>query len=394
MTDSTKSTKVYFKNLDGIRFLAAFMVVVHHSIFFKKSYSESSPLVEQSIELMGRLGVSLFFILSGFLISYLLLVERDATGTISYKNFYIRRILRIWPLYLGYGLILTLFSPLFFSMLGMGSEASDWSTKLVNLVFLLFFAVNFQLAFLGDNKGIFEVSWSVCIEEQFYLIWPPLVNFFRKRLSTLLIIMFVTSVVSRVFFYFVLPGLYPGGKQDRFLGINYEMLFDKLDLFGGGLFIALVYYHRSRYVELFKKLFHPVVQLVMTVLAVLFTLSVIRPTEGFLLFGLHYVCDVLYGYVLLAAVADNSIYRLETTLLKTLGKISYGIYLFHTAVCQIVLLLFKKFVRHPESRLIYDVFYPLAGVVATCIIAYFSYNYYERWFLLRKKKFEAVHTRM
>jgi peptidoglycan/LPS O-acetylase OafA/YrhL len=386
--------KVYFKNLDGIRFLAAFMVVVHHSIFFKKSYSESYPLVERSIELMGRLGVSLFFILSGFLISYLLLVERDSTGTISYRNFYIRRILRIWPLYLGYGLILTLLSPTIFSLLGMGHEATDWSTKLLNLVFLLFFAVNFQLAFLGDNRGIFEVSWSVCIEEQFYLIWPPLVNYFRNKLSRLLVIMFVTSIVSRVFFYFVLPALYPDGPKDRFLGINYEMLLDKLDLFGGGLFIALVHYKRAKYTALLRKLFHPAVQAVMTILAILFTMSVIRPSDPFLVFGLHYVCDVLYGYVLLAAVAENSIYRLETPLLKTLGKISYGIYLFHTAVCQLVLVVFKKLVRHPESRIIYDIFYPLAGVVVTCIIAYFSYTYYERWFLLRKKKFEAVHTRI
>lgn len=386
--------KVYFKNLDGIRFLAAFMVVVHHCIFFKKSYSESYPIVERSIELMGRLGVSLFFILSGFLISYLLLVEKDSKGTISFRNFYIRRILRIWPLYLGYGLILTLFSPTVFAWLGMGQEATDWSTKLVNLLFLLFFAVNFQLAFLGDNRGIFEVSWSVCIEEQFYLIWPPLVNFFRNKLGRLLVIMFSTSIFARVFFYFILPAFYPGGPRDRFLGINYELLFDKLDLFGGGLFIALVYYNRAKYAVTLARFFHPVVQIVMTVLAILFTVSAVRPTDQFLLFGLHYVCDILYGYVLLAAVAENSIYRLETPLLKTLGKISYGIYLFHTAVCQLVLVVFKKVVGHPESRIIYDILYPLAGVMVTCVVAWFSYTYYERWFLVRKKKFEAVHTRI
>jgi peptidoglycan/LPS O-acetylase OafA/YrhL len=385
--------RVYFKNLDGIRFIAAFMVVVHHSIFFKKGYSPSVPLVERSIELMGRLGVSLFFILSGFLISYLLLVERDATGTISFRNFYIRRILRIWPLYLGYGLVITLLSPYVFGWLGMGQEVSSVSEKLVNLVFLLLFAVNFQLAFLGDNRGIFEVSWSVCIEEQFYLIWPPLVNFFRNRLKVLIMLMFSTSLVVRLLIYFVFPHV-TGWSRDKWLGINYEVLFDKLDLFGAGLLIAVLHYHRERYKAVFARIFHPAVQLLMTVGAILFTCSVVRPTDLFLIFGLHYVCDLFYCYVLLAAVADNSIYRLEKPLLKTLGRISYGIYLFHTAVCQLVLIAFRRVVGHPESRLIYDIAYPLAGLTATCIVAWVSYTYYERWFLRLKERFAAVKTRI
>jgi len=386
--------KVYFKNLDGIRFFAAFLVLVHHSFFFKRDYSDSFAFVNNCFEHTGRLGVNLFFILSGFLISYLLLVEKDSTGTISYRSFYMRRILRIWPLYLGYGLILTFLSPYVAQKLGLGG-GTDLSTMLLNFVFLIFFAVNFQMAFVGWNRGIFEVSWSVCIEEQFYLIWPPLVNIFRKRLGVLLAIMFSLSVLGRVFLYFIMPVLSPASPIEKFLNINYEMIFDKLDLFGGGLFIAQLWYNKKKYESLFKKLFRPWIQVVMTLLAILYTISVIKPTSTlFLLFGDHYVCDILFGYVLLAAVAENSIYSLEHPLLKTLGKISFGMYLFHTAICQFVLVFFKKFIGHPESRILYDIFYPLCNLVITSVVAYMSYTYYEKWFLVRKKKFELVTTRI
>ena len=77
-----------------------------------------------------------------------------------------------------------------------------------------------------------------------------------------------------------------------------------------------------------------------------------------------------------------------------MGKISYGIYLFHTAICQLVLLLFKKVIGHPGWRIVYDLGYPLACMVATGVVAYLSYRYYEMWFLNKKKKFELVLTRV
>ena len=386
--------KVYFKNLDGVRFCAAFLVLLQHSFGFKKDYSDASPFVDGLFADTGRLGVNLFFVLSGFLISYLLLVEKDTTGTISYRNFYVRRILRIWPLYLGYGLVLTFFSPYVASRLGWHSD-TDFPLMMLNLVFLLFFSVNMQLAFVGSNTGMFEISWSVCIEEQFYLVWPVLMNNFRKRLPKLLIVMFAISIIVRILIVFIAPWVFPRISQDRALLANHLLLFDKLDLFGGGLFAAMLFQRRERLKGVFRVVFRPWIQVVMTLLALLYTLSIIKPgNEYFLLFADHYICDVLYGYVLLAAVAENSVYRLEKPLLRTLGRISFGIYLFHTAVCQFVLLFFRKVVGHPEWRPMYDIVYPLACLAVTASIAWLSYNYYEMWFLNRKKKFQLVVTRV
>jgi peptidoglycan/LPS O-acetylase OafA/YrhL len=380
--------------LDGIRFFAAFLVLVHHSFFFKKNYSDSFAFLDNCFEQTGRLGVNLFFILSGFLISYLLLIEKDSTKTISYKRFYIRRILRIWPLYLGYGLVLTFFSPYVAEKLGLGND-TDFPAMIMNLIFLLFFSVNFQLAFVGSNRGMFEISWSVCIEEQFYLVWPLLINKFRKKLPSLIVVMFGISILTRILIVFILPLLFPAWTLQQVMLMNYVLIFDKLDLFGAGLLAALLFYKKEAYGPWLKALFRPWIQILMTCLAIFYTLSILKPTNTlFLLFADHYICDILYGYVLLAAIAENSIYRLEHPLLKTLGKISFGIYLFHTAICQFVLIFFKKFIGHPESRIIYDLLYPLGSLIVTCLVAYISYTYYESWFLIRKKKFELVSTRI
>jgi len=386
--------KVYFKNLDGIRFFAALMVLLQHSFGFKKGYSDTYPFLNRCFDYTGRMGVNLFFLLSGFLISYLLLVEKDTTGTISFKSFYLRRILRIWPLYLGYGLILTFLSPYVIEKLGMFND-TDLPTMFLNLLFLLFFSVNFQLAFVGSNRGMFEISWSVCIEEQFYVFWPWLINAFRKKLAALLIVIFSISILARIIIVFILPLIFPTWSLEKVLLINYVLIFDKLDLFGGGLFAALLFYHKDRFQPFFKALFRPWIQVMMTILAFLYAISILKPNNMFfLLFADHYVCAILFGYVLLAAVVENSIYYLEYPLLKTLGKISFGIYLFHTAICQFVLIFFEKYIGHPQSRILYDLVYPFICLAATGMTAYISYTYYEMWFLKKKKKFELVLTRI
>src|ERR1051326_1775359 len=91
--------KVYFPGLNGLRFLAAFAVVITHVELLKGQVGLPNHWTNPVIFNLGGLGVYFFFVLSGFLITYLLLAEKDKTGTIRIGNFYIRRILRIWPLY-------------------------------------------------------------------------------------------------------------------------------------------------------------------------------------------------------------------------------------------------------------------------------------------------------
>ena len=91
--------RVYFPNLNGLRFIAALMVIVHHIEQYKSIYGLPNNFSSTTIQIFGELGVVLFFVLSGFLITYLLLEEESQTNTIAVRDFYVRRILRIWPLY-------------------------------------------------------------------------------------------------------------------------------------------------------------------------------------------------------------------------------------------------------------------------------------------------------
>ena len=94
------SNKVFFPNLEGLRFFAFFVVFINHAFASLGYYNPSKTFVfvRTHFLLNGNLGVSFFFVLSGFLITYLLLKEKELTGKINIKNFYLRRVLRIWPL--------------------------------------------------------------------------------------------------------------------------------------------------------------------------------------------------------------------------------------------------------------------------------------------------------
>ncbi|MBO9154220.1 acyltransferase family protein [Chitinophaga sp. GCM10012297] len=385
--------RVYFKNLDAIRFIAAFLVVLHHAQFFKEeSNVDVWKFMDGALAETGRMGVNLFFVLSGFLISYLLMKERQDTGTLNFRNFYIRRILRIWPLYFAFGLTMVLFAPYVLHMLGVAPDYG-LATIITNLVFLLLFAVNIQLAFFPYNKGIVEISWSVCIEEQFYLVWPLLITLFRNRLKTLFILMLGIGFLSKLL-CLVLPYFFPSLTTPQLFGINYVLLFDKLELFGTGMFAAYLLFHKESYKKLFSILMNKVVQLVVLVITFLFVFSVIKIEALSNTYFDHFIHAVLFGYMMLMAVAPNSILHLEQPLFKTLGKVSYGIYLFHTPVCQLVLIVFLKFFGRTPDVIIYEISYPLACLVLTCAVAYVSYEMFEKRFLKIKTRYAVVQTRL
>ncbi|RAJ77447.1 peptidoglycan/LPS O-acetylase OafA/YrhL [Chitinophaga dinghuensis] len=384
--------KVYFKNLDAIRFIAALLVMLHHIQFFKRiDKVDSWPVLNYILEDGGRAGVNLFFVLSGFLISYLLLKEQQVTGTINFRNFYIRRILRIWPLYLAYGVLLTLASPFVFHMLGMPAN-TDMATILTNLLFLLLFAVNIQLAFFPYNRGILEITWSVCIEEQFYLVWPLLLKVFRNRLKVLFFLMLGTGFLCKTL-CLVLPMVLPV-KPEQLLSVNYLLLFDKLELFGMGMFAAYILFNREQYEGFLQRILQPWIQVLVLLLAILVVFQIIHIPALTRYCYDHFIHAVLFGYIMLMAVAENSILHLEYPILKTLGKISYGLYLLHQPVAQLLLILIMKMHGPEKAVWLYEICYPILCVTLTCGVAYVSYELYEKRFLKVKTKFASVETRM
>ncbi|NTW98979.1 MAG: acyltransferase, partial [Geobacteraceae bacterium] len=181
-----ETKKVYFPNLNGVRFIAALMVIIQHTeeakikIGFPTSFRKESEL--------GEIGVTLFFVLSGFLITYLLQSEKLSSGTISLQNFYTRRILRIWPLYfliilLGFWII-----PDFIPVLWDKTSGANLSSHFSDHLLLdIFFMPNAAIILFPPILYVSQI-WSIGVEEQFYLLWPLLMKYFGNPLKPLIVL--------------------------------------------------------------------------------------------------------------------------------------------------------------------------------------------------------------
>jgi len=191
--------KIYFPSLNGLRFIAALLVIFHHieqiKFYFKM---ENLWVTSPFIGVIGKLGVVLFFVLSGFLITYLLLAEEHSFKTINVKNFYFRRMLRIWPLYF---LIVAL---AFFILPNIPMFTIPGFEKHViyhDLFYKLFlYAIIFpNLAMTFGIVSYVSHAWSIGPEEQFYLIWPFIVRRVRKhRVALMLAIIFIYPVIREI----------------------------------------------------------------------------------------------------------------------------------------------------------------------------------------------------
>lgn len=164
--------RIFFPNLDGLRFFAFFSVFLFHSFYTNSESVQSDSLfiALRQITRYGYLGVNFFFVLSGFLITFLLLSERQFTGRIAIGAFYVRRILRIWPLY--FVVVFLGFVVLPWLKMHFGEHTSHEPAK---LWYFLIFLVNFNDLYNGCNTPTLTLLWSVAVEEQFYLVWPLLV---------------------------------------------------------------------------------------------------------------------------------------------------------------------------------------------------------------------------
>jgi peptidoglycan/LPS O-acetylase OafA/YrhL len=171
-----------FGSLNGWRAIAILGVIWHHTM----AHSLASPMAQQ-----GKHGVTLFFVISGFLIVTLLLREKEQTGTISLRNFWGRRCLRILPVY--YGTLL-----LYIVLVGLLEHSAAGQDFFRHLPFFATFTSN--LFVTPSDRTIFVFSWSVAAEEQFYLTWPIIEVLVRRRLHKMVILATMIVVTRTIIF--------------------------------------------------------------------------------------------------------------------------------------------------------------------------------------------------
>jgi len=296
-----KGAKVYFENLNTIRFIAALMVVIHHVEQFRSIMGVPGQ-GNKVIGMLGKLGVVLFFVLSGYLISYLLFKEKEVTNDVNIKNFYIRRILRIWPLY--YLIVLSsLFVLPFFGFIAMpGYDLSTiWNDLGMKLFLFVFFMPNVVLFTYGIIPYASQ-TWSIGAEEQFYLIWPALNKKTNRRWLLMGVIIFGYMALKYAGIY-----AFPKGAATTFFNKYWESTpFDCMAI--GGLF-ALIAFEKSRIANTLRQiLYHKVTQWFF------FVATVWSIGSGlFIFYYLHYeYYAILFGILILIFAANkNRIFSME-----------------------------------------------------------------------------------
>ena len=203
--------KVYFPNLDGLRFYAFLAVFFAHSFWTEFDYMRLNPAFHflKEVAYKGVLGVNFFFVLSGFLITYLLLEEKAVTGKVNIPAFYMRRILRIWPLYYFVVFVGFVVVPFVQSRLGQPTPERG------NILYYLAFLGNFDVK---PTSAVLGILWSIAVEEQFYLVWPVVFSIVPPRYYRFLFPVIIAISISSISSYSFFNSLFmkPPGRVTAF----------------------------------------------------------------------------------------------------------------------------------------------------------------------------------
>ncbi len=358
--------KVYLKGLNSLRFLAAAFVIISHG---QQSISKLGfeKCADWTLFNRGGDAVEFFYVLSGFLITYLLRGELGRTGTISIRSFYMRRVFRIWPLYflivaIGFGFLGVVYPRI------TGQSFFDFP---IWKGMVLFFCFLPNLATSMYSMGLLFPLRTIGVEEQFYLFWATVVKKFRRKLQYL-IGSFI--VISYAWYWLVSSGKLP--FSDTILAF---LSTQKFYAMATGAAFGLIQF---KYAEQYKRSFlssRPVQWLVIAIIVFHYFIGY-APAEGVLL---HFCMCGFYGLLIINCnLLDRPVVDLERRALVFLGNISYGLYMTHMLVDYTLrfTLMRMHVERFSHPFLIMPIYHItlMAGAIA---LASLSYKHYENFFL-------------
>jgi peptidoglycan/LPS O-acetylase OafA/YrhL len=352
--------QLHLKGINGLRAIAALSVVVFHLNFSFKEFYHLPNL--RTVDLAG-FGVTIFFAISGFLITYLLLEEKKRLY-INIKKFYTRRVLRIWPLYYLF-LAISLLTAFIFNVGKIESSALFYYVFMAaNIPFIFSFA----LPFLGHY-------WSIGVEEQFYLLWPWVIKRSENVLRTLISIA-IGLILLRLLFRYI---EYKWGFSVPYAIIHINR-FDCMVIGAIGGYLA---YNKPYLIE---RLSQPIYQIVSWLIIIL------------LFFNKFHIASVIdheiVSFATVILIINGSfnpkpLINLENSVLDFLGRISYGIYIIHQLVIFYTAQLLNRFSFTAFEK--YLVSFVLV-ISITILLSYLSYEYFEKYFLKLKSRYAVVET--
>lgn len=374
-------TRYYKPELDVLRLCAFLFVFFVHRL-------DLAPIDPEKyywgyhISLIGNYGVPLFFFLSAFLITELLTREQQQFGKISVKSFYIRRMLRIWPLYFMF----------FFGMVLLTSTTDVFDKVILPKAQLAFtlFSGNWYITFNGWQSYCINPLWSISVEEQLYILLP-LVLFFsgKKGLKIFSFLALIGAYITIIYY-----ALHP---TDGFSG-QWTNSFVQFQFFAAGILLSV-------YLKGWEPKWSFIPRIALFIIGVICWLvaSIIceinadAPHLATIQQSISGWFLILVGVIMLFFSLYGASARYIPLSLAYLGRISYGMYVFHITIYWLVYNLFKEELTTFSQKIgLLDWKNAVGAIIAfaiTVILAMLSYNFFEKPFLKLKARFTLIPSR-
>lgn len=366
MNDSVKKGK-YFHNLDALRFIAFLGVFFSHTLYWQASGKLLNTIM--AVATLNYWGVPFFFTLSSFLITYNLLNEKMKYGDIHLLKFYINRGLRIWPIYF---FLLVIY---FFVLPQLASLLHIQAPTLAPIAPFLFFFVNFHIINYGGNFSlILLIFWSISIEEQFYLFWGMVFKWYRTNAFIyLLLFLFLFSIVFSYYYLYVL------NQPKNNLSIH---TFFVIQNFFSGAMLSWAYLEKPKLSQQFKKVASKYLSLVYVALP-LFHLFLNRD-----MVLLNVIKSICFSLIICdQAFNPNRLFNLgKFSFINYMGKISYGLYLYHALVIILLARIFHFFDAAGQISFFKNILQISIALLITIAVSHLSYQNIELKFLSKKLK--------
>lgn len=382
-----------FAALDGLRGMAFLWVFLGHL-----PRTEHSQWIGR-LQLTNWVGVHIFFVLSAFLITYLALIEREKTGSFSVKNFLARRALRLLPLY-----FLTLLFGFFifpYWGVGIGPVFSDegYGDFLSSLPFYLTFSVLLKDLLslnVGGGSSLIGPLWSIIVEVQFYFVFVFIFRFFNLK-----------SIVLKFILYFTISTFFKIWIFQHFgASVVYAHMFSAMDSFVAGVILALLYrqsdWLKNRIVQINESwkyqvsLFLAIFILYRWIAKTPHPVNATQWTDVVLVYGLAMLLASFFLIAVLCLVSGQGhagielkpfkLFRrvLEGKITVSLGRVSYGLYVFHSTVIYFLADFLLK--NLPSGKVSYSLMI-FTILTVSFAVATLSYKYFELPFLRLASKF-------
>ena len=345
----------YYKYLDSLRGIAALMVVIFH--FFV------SPNVQYLINLdfflkitnLGHHGVSLFFVLSGFVITRILINDRSNNNFFS--NFYWKRILRIFPLYYIYLIVSYYIVPFFFN-----ENYTDLKLQLPYYLYYqnLFEVINFDYAGPGHY-------WTLMIEEHFYMFWPLFIYFVKPN-----------NLIKYIAFYFLIISFVKYFMLSNAIEINHFTL-TRVDQLMFGAILSILefkgFFSKKNALNYFLLIGISLIPISLSISYLSKHFIYIQDITKNSLLGLLFFSII--GIFIIVELKYKSKINMIGKIFQYLGKISFGVYIWHMLVLHILSKIFIVKIWYIDF---------IIKMVLTILVAHISYFYFEKYFLEKKDR--------